>query len=159
MVAELTSGSSSEFWAGVGRRGAPGWWASPFVRADGARYMGFMRRASEAARKSYVDGNAELSAIQMEIETGRAWFRPVTGALLPAVGSACERVAATQARMAVVRAGLEAEIEYRSTGRYPERISARDPLTGKPLNYDLAAGRIASAGTPGEEIEWTLRRK
>jgi hypothetical protein len=56
---------------------------------------------------------------------------------------------------------LECEIVRASTGRYPEQVESRDPLTGQPFAYDRAAGwirSVRSGNSPKDGLEWRLRR-
>ena len=68
-----------------------------------------------------------------------------------------------KAHVAVVRAGLGAELTRRKLGKYPDGLEATDPFTGKPLS--LVAGKISSAGSAvevlpnNEPVEWILRAK
>ncbi len=92
----------------------------------------------------------------------RAWLEVVPP---PEAGEGAIALALSQARLAVLRTGLEWEIERVEKGRYPERPAAVDPLTGRPLGYDREAGRLSSSGLQGMtdleltqgQLVWKLR--
>ncbi|HEX7897307.1 MAG TPA: hypothetical protein VF950_06080 [Planctomycetota bacterium] len=158
MVADLLREPADRFWTMVDTSRAGDIRlltkiARPWFKSDGARYLELMRRAAEAAAQSYLDGRAEIAAVTAKVAPS-VW-RPVTTLLLPALGHAVERGAVTQARLAVTRAGLEAELARRTSGRYPAQVQGTDPFTGKPPAIDAA--RVSSAWT--EKIEWRLRAK
>ena len=158
MVADLLREPADRFWSMVDTSSAGDMGlllkiARPWFKSDGARYLELMRRAAEAAAKPYLDGRAEIAAVTAKVAPS-VW-RPITTLLMPALGRAVERGAVTQARLAVTRAGLEAELARRTSGRYPAQVQGTDPFTGKPLA--IGAARVSSAGTPDQKIEWRLR--
>jgi hypothetical protein len=161
MMTELLSQPADRFWrmaesSGLGSVGILSTLARPWLKSDGARYLGFMRRFADATAKPYLEGRAEIGAVDAEAAPRSLW-RPITALLMPALGRAFERAAVVQAKLAVTRAGLEAELARRTSGRYPAQVQGADPFTGKPLAIDAA--RVASAGTPQHKIEWRLRAK
>jgi hypothetical protein len=129
----------------------------PVFKADGARYLRLMRRLSETAARPYLDAKPELAAIAAEAGRRSVW-RPIVGLLMPALESCFKRAAVVQAKAVVLRAGLEAELARKASGRYPAEAVGRDPFTGKPPTID--GGRITSAGaTVQEPIQWALRAR
>ena len=146
---------------GMGGR-VPGRLLQPLIRADAARFLGMMRQAAEAYGKPYLEARTDLGRIEGEA-LDRRWWRPVCNSLLPAFRRTLERQTAVKAHVAVVRAGLGAELTRRKLGKYPDGLEATDPFTGKPLS--LVAGKISSAGSAAEvlrnnePVEWILRAK
>jgi hypothetical protein len=136
----------------------------PLVRSDAARFVDLLRRAAEASDKPYPEARVEMDRIEGDPREGRRWWRPVCNALLPGFRKSLQSLTAAKAHVAVVRAGLGAELARAKTGKAPERLETPDPFTGKPLTID-AAGKIASAESAAgvqpnnDPIEWTLRTK
>ena len=161
MVADLLREPPDRFWMLVENPGSGGsagiltYLARPWLKSDGARCLELMRRLAEAAARPYLEGRAENDAVVAEAVPQSIW-RPITTLLMPALGRAFERAAVVQAKLAVTRAGLEAELARRTSGRYPAQVGGTDPFTGKPLAIDAA--RVSSAGTPHQKIEWRLRQ-
>jgi hypothetical protein len=146
---------------GVGRT-LPSWLFRPLVRSDAARFLGILRQAAAAYGKPYPEARNLLDRLELDPREARAWTRPVCSLLLPAFGKLLESWAAAQAHVAVVRAGIEAELARQKSGKYPEAAGVRDPFTGKPLRGGLTAGKISSVGPTGGRlqdgpIEWVLR--
>jgi hypothetical protein len=163
IVAETLSRPLEEF-PGLAEPKLNGPWAwllRPWLMSDGARYVGVMRRSAEASRNAYPQARIEFDALDKDQESRRSWARPISGALLPALGRGLDSLTAAPARLATLCAGLEAELEHRRTGKVPSSVVRTDPFTGKPLTYDPKAGRISSVGasTNPEPIEWVLRGK
>lgn len=138
----------------------------PFMKMDGARCLLLLRRASELCRGPYYAETAgDLASFGGEPDRGARWLHPVTSMLLPSIARARERQASLQARIAVVRAGLEFELARLRTGRYPEATEVIDPFTGRPLAYRPAEGRLSSVRPDGaphpedETLSWALRRR
>jgi hypothetical protein len=83
----------------------------------------------------------------------------------PGISGIAKAQASNQAYIAVTRAGLEWELEYLTTGRYPDKVSVLNPLTGQPLIYDTFSGRLSSANSPYQPNsvehghDWLLRRR
>jgi hypothetical protein len=133
----------------------------PMVRSDAARFLEIMRQASEAYAKPYPAARIELDQIEAGFRE-KHWSRPVCNSLLPSFRKSLETMTAAKANVAVVRAGLLAELARAKSGKAPERLETADPFTGKPLTID-AAGKIASAGPEktllpnNDPIEWVLR--
>ena len=136
----------------------------PYLKLSGTRHVKLMRRAVDASGKPYMQARAELSAMDDGIKKAgildflsTRLFRYVTRNL--------DRQVNEQARIVVVRTGLEFEIERVTTGSYPTEVKALDPFTGKPLEYCREEGKILSAGPPdlasGETrltfASWTLK--
>lgn len=137
--------------------GALAFLGRPVLKADGARYLKLMRRMAEAAARPYFEAKSEAAAIGAEARRSRTW-RPVCGLLMPALEHCFKRAATLQAKAVVLRAGLEAELARKASGRYPAEAVGTDPFTGKPPSID--AVRVASAGgTEREPIQWTLRSR
>jgi hypothetical protein len=160
MVADLLRGPPGRLWSVLEsipprEPGVLAHLARPLLKSDGARYLDFMRRMVELSAKPYLEGRAELASLDAEA-TARSLWHPVTCLLMPALARANERLAEVQARLAVTRAGLEAERTRKTTGRHPAQLQGTDPFSGKPLSID--GRRVWSAGsTPERKIEWRLR--
>ena len=165
MAAALIDTPGSENWAaltGMGSQRAVAWdLLRPLVRYDGADYLYDMRTMTLACRKPYLEAAAEIASIRPQ-DVHPLWS-PIRRLLLPALGISLKRQAAVEARLLVVRAGLEAERDRKASGAYPKSVSGIDPFNGKPLIYDLEQGRIASSrpteGDQDRPTEWRLRAK
>jgi hypothetical protein len=133
----------------------------PLVRYDGAGYLHDMRRMVLASRKPYLEGKEDVP--DRYLHGLRSIWNPVRACLLPALSSALRRQATVEARLAVLRAGIEAERVHKATGAYPKAVAGTDPFSGKPLVYDLEKGRIASVRPVETDqdrpTEWRLRAK
>jgi hypothetical protein len=165
MAAALIDTPDSETWApltGMNSGSAVAWdLLRPLVRYDGADYLYDMRTVILACRKSYLEGAADIASVRLQdLHPLRS---PIRRQLLPALGTSLKRQAAVEARLLVVRAGLEAERTLKASGAYPQSISGVDPFSGKPLIYDLDKGRIAGTrpteGPEDQPTEWRLRAK
>jgi hypothetical protein len=137
----------------------------PVQRRDGARFLHLLSRAVELSRKPYTVGQAAWWALQEEASGGSAILNRVTGYVLPGISGVAKAQASYQAYIAVTRTGLEWELEYVTAGRYPDKVSVLNPLTGQPLIRDTFSGRLSSASSPyqpnsGEhEHDWVFRRR
>jgi hypothetical protein len=137
----------------------------PVQRRDGAHCLQLLRRAAELSRKSYTDGQAEWQTFQEEASGGSAVLNHVTGWVLPGMSGIAKVQVSNQANIAVTRAGLEWELEYSTTGRYPDKVSVLNPITGQPLIYDTFSGRLSRASSPYQpnsaehDHDWLLRRR
>lgn len=131
----------------------------PVLKSDGARYLALMRRAIEIAQKPYLEARPPMAALSAEVEDDSSVWHPVTRILMPALFRCLDNHAHLIAKISVLRAGLEAELERAAKGRYPEKIGTLDPFTGKPLFY--GEGRIESVGPEGrlDKPMWKLRHK
>jgi hypothetical protein len=160
MAAALLDSPSSEAWAqlaGSNIMAKFGWnLLRPLVRYDGADYLFDMRRMALAGRKSYLEASADVGGLN----PASTWS-PVRRLLLPAWTTCLKRQATLEARLIVVRAGLEAERVRKASGGYPKSVAGTDPFSGKPLIYDLEKGRIASVRPTQDDqdrpTEWRLR--
>jgi hypothetical protein len=133
---------------------------TPVLKSDGARHLLQMRQMAELCRRPYPECMEEATRLWKKVEDAPAWLHIITRAMTPALSRAFERVAVVQSGVELVRGGLECEIVRAATGRYPERVEARDALTGQPFLYDRAAGWIRSARAaehPRDSLEWRLR--
>ena len=142
----------------------PSWLLRPLIRFDAGHFLGIMRQAAGAYGKPYPEARIVLDRIELDPREGRSWSRPVCSSLLPAFGRSLESLTAAKAHVAVVRAGIEAELARQKSGRYPAAAGVMDPFTGKALRGDPTEGKISSAGPPGgrlqnDPIEWALREK
>jgi hypothetical protein len=161
MAAGAISGSPKEFWMLFSSR--QGEWTAllrPVLRADGVRYLEIMKLGIDASGKRYADSRADYQRIESLVtDVGRSWCRPVCGALLPGLSRSSESATAATAHVAVVRAGLDAELARRRSGKYPDALETTDPFTSRPLTLDLAGGKIVAAQPTSEPepIEWSLR--
>jgi hypothetical protein len=112
-----------------------------------------------------MEAQAAWWALQEEASGGSAVLNHVTGWVLPGISGIAKAQATNQAHIAVVRAGLEWELEYLATGRYPDKVSVLNPVTGQPLIHDTFSGRLSSASSPyqpnsGEhDHDWILRHR
>lgn len=160
MTADLIRNPPDEVWSGLlgsSRLSVLFKMCAPLMKLDGAACLHAYRALADAAARPHREADAAAATLQAAAQQS-SWRRPLRAVLLPSLGRIFGRCIAVDARAAVVRAGLEAERVRRSTGAYPEKIEAVDPATGKPLLYDRAEGRIASAAASKEEpIEWRLR--
>lgn len=134
------------------------WLRKPLIRLDGAACVEDMRRMIELSRKPYLQARAEAPPAM----THRNFFwNPIRAPILPGLGRSLERDAIVRARFAIARAGLDAELAQRTTGRYPERSGETDPFSGKLLLLD--GRKLASVGPPTSTykddapLEWILR--
>ncbi len=66
--------------------------------------------------------------------------------------------ARTQARLAVLRTGIDCEIARCTSGAYPTAVIASDPLTGESLHYDPDHSLLWSGGAD-DDMTWTLRKR
>lgn len=148
----------------------PGWLArtsllAPYWKFVGRNYLERMTRLVEASGKPYPEARAEFEAVVGELRSSKPYGDLLSLLLIPALEKPIAHQALSQARLAVIRTGLEWEIERAERGRYAEEATALDPLTGKPLRYEREAGRISSAGLGGktakqleeEQLVWKLR--
>lgn len=165
LAAAVIGDPSPEIWEMLAGQGALNriLWdlARPLVRSDGARFLLDMRRMVRACGMPYREALAEIDQVPTQ-EIDPIWS-PVRRMLMPAMGKCLNRQAAVQAKLRLVRAGLEMERVRRTAGSYPEATSAIDPFSGKPLVVDLKAGTVALAGPPDkslpedEPLIWKLR--
>jgi hypothetical protein len=138
----------------------------PWYRASCATYLEDMRRLLEAAEKPYATARSELDALGNEVPARIQILNLLSPILLPSAGRSLDRFVAARASVELLRAGLAAEIERLETGRYPARIDAVDPFTGRPFDYRPEEGTLSSAGVPGraagelekDRLVWRLRR-
>jgi hypothetical protein len=148
-LADLTGGESDSL--GV-------WLLKPLIRLDGAAYLKDMRKVIDAARKPYLEARAE--GVMSEAPRSPLW-NPVRFALFPSLARSLDREAHVRARLAIARAALDAELEQRTSGAYPDRTAETDPFSGKPLSID--GKKVSSAGPPASKfggeapLEWILR--
>jgi hypothetical protein len=163
MAMSFLNNPTGDMWALVGKQAHWLQWdlLRPIVRYDSADYLYDMRRLVLASRKPYLQAAADAEELRHSFLGART--NPVRAMLMPALSKCLERQASAEARLLVVRAGLEAELVRRTTGAYPKEVPGIDPFSGKPLIVDLENGRIASVRpteSPSDEpTEWRLRAK
>lgn len=165
MVSTMLSRPTAEERQFLGQSGNRLLWdlMRPLFRFDGAEYLLDMRRVILACRKPYLEAAVEFAAVDAKFRSESSWA-PLRSMVMPSLTRALERQATVEARLIVVRAGLEAERARRASGAYPNTVPGTDPFSGKGLVYDPVQGRIASVRpkTPGSEdrpTEWKLRAK
>ena len=138
-----------------------GFLAAPYFKISGARYLRSMTRMILASRKPYLEARRETRAMLKELQEKRSVLDFYSVLLVPWLSKVLDEQMRFRASMAVTRAGLEAELQRAATGRYPERIDAIDPFTGKPLPFD--GSTITTVGIPDkaddEKPAWKLRKK
>jgi hypothetical protein len=171
MGAELAGRSLGEAVSRVGDSAAPQPWLSrtdllaPYWKILGSNYLRRMIPLVEASGGPYLEARARFESADEELKASTFYGDLLSRLLIPALVKPMNHLARTQAAMAVVRTGLEWEIERAARGRYPQETAVPDPLTGAPLRFDPEAGRISSTGSPGmtaEDLEesrmvWRLR--
>ncbi|MBI3856518.1 MAG: hypothetical protein HY293_12595 [Planctomycetes bacterium] len=139
---------------------------APYWRNTGARYLRSMLRLVETSRKPYLEARPEITAFIQNLQGKRSVFDLLSALLIPAISKGLDCQVKAQASLAVAQAGLTAELERASTGRYPLKIETVDPLSGKSLLYQREEGTISSAGLPesapgsigDEKAAWKLRQ-
>ncbi len=139
--------------------------ARPFVLLDIPRGSQMLRRLAEAASLPPQEALRALKGIESENEQA-TWWACWTRFSLTIRLWGFNRQILMQARLRVLRRGLELEIERQEQGRYPDSVETLDPITGTPLRYKPAEGFLYSVGEDGEDdggdpekdIVWRLRR-
>jgi hypothetical protein len=110
--------------------------ARPFLALASAE--GLRRYQKQIARleRSEVARHEELLLQDSPPRRGILKFSLVDITSCPA-RIALQRTVVLQSSVAVARAGMECERAWLAEGRYPESLSERDPMTGRPLEYSL----------------------
>lgn len=137
----------------------------PFVLQDIPRGSQMLRRLVEAASLPSQEALRALKEIESENENA-TWWASWTRLSLTFRLWGFNLQFLMQARLRVLRRGLELEIERQERGRYPEGVETLDPITGAPLRYKPAEGFLYSVGEneaddggdPEGDIVWRLRQ-
>ena len=123
---------------------------SPFWKIGGARHVKRVRKLVDAVAKPYLDARPELTAIEESLEDAGA-LDIVSAILIPFMAELYHRQVDMQAKIVVIRTGLEFEIERAKTGAYPSGLVTLDPFNGKVLEYRREEGKILSEGPPDDD--------
>ena len=142
----------------------------PFVLQDIPRGSQMLRRLAEAACLPPQEALRALEEIESENEKA-TWWACWTRLSLTIRLWGFNRQVLMQARLRVIRRGLELEIERQVTGKYPESMNTPDPITGTALLYKPEEGLLYSVGDDGvddggqtgryghpDDIVWRLRQ-
>ena len=134
----------------------------PVVTLEGLDSLQRMRRAVEIQRMPFAEARLAAKALgdsqagSSRLNLLRFEERSLAGLL--------DHHAIVKSRLALTRAGLEAELFFLRRGHYPVETTILDEISGRPLVIDLGAGLIRPSG-PGpmdarnpdfEDLGWRL---
>jgi hypothetical protein len=171
MGAELAGRPLAEAIAALSPSPEPSPWLArtsllaPFWKLVGRNHVERMAGLVGKAGCPYPEARAAFGAASEELRFANSYDDLLSRLVIPALEKPLDQLALSQARLAVLRAGLEWEIEFAEKGRYPDAPAGLDPLTGRPLRYDREAGTVSSEGLPGKSarereearLVWKLR--
>ena len=132
----------------------------PVAQISMSRYLDRLENMEGAFKLPYPQASPRLSAMDREAHNlGRLDF--VSRLYIPYDTMTLDTEVLIRARLALVRTGLEFEIERIEKGAYPQKAGTIDPCTGTPLDYEAKTGLIRSAGLshdPERKVPpWPLR--
>lgn len=99
----------------------------PLRRNDLARTLELLSRGEEALARPPKEALATLEEIEAEAGRLPRWLYPTTKVMFPWLAALYRRELDASARLEAVRAGLDGELQFASTGAYPTREAGLEP--------------------------------